>query len=86
MCIASHYIKESGDKELLRMLLEIFENEREEKDMRKLAYECIANVLGKDWMKLPEVNTNTFPKNAIAQEIIAKAHELLAKNEENHRV
>ncbi len=79
MCIAGRYIKESGDKELLRMLLEVFENEREEKITREIAYDSISVALGSDWTVLPQIDIDTFSQNVVAQEIIAKAYELLTK-------
>lgn len=78
MCIAGSYIKETGDKELLRMLLEIFENDGEEKIMREIAYDRISIALGGEWTVLRQIDMDTFPQNLVAQETIVKAHKLLA--------
>ncbi len=79
ICISGEYIKKTGDKECLEILLEIFKNEREPKDIRELAYEMISLALGKDWKDREKVDIDTYPQNLMAQETIAKAYELLAK-------
>ncbi len=74
--IVGRYIRETGDKKCLEILLEIFKNERERRDIRQLAYESIYIALNK------EIDMN--PQNLMTLETLAKAYEQLrnTKNED----
>jgi DNA-binding transcriptional regulator YhcF (GntR family) len=76
--IAGMYIRETNDTSLLRLLLEIFENEKEDEVIRSCAYEAIARAVGRDWNDLPSVRElATLSDEFIDQSVIAQAYQML---------
>jgi len=76
--ISGEYIRTTNDKSLLRLLLDIFENEKEEIEMRSFAYEAIARGIGVNYDQLPPVTVlATFSKDVIDQAVVDEAYRKL---------
>jgi hypothetical protein len=76
--IAEEYIRETHDTCHLKLLLEIFENEKEDEVIRIGAYEAIARAVGRDWNDLPSVREMaTLSDEFIDKSVISQAYQML---------
>jgi hypothetical protein len=80
MGVAGEYVKETGDIECLKILLEIFENKQERNVLRETAYYYICRALGQKHVEISDIHIEDFPQNQSAQEIIAQAYQVLERN------
>ena len=95
MSIAGDFLKENYDRELLYLLLEVFENLGKSTSVREIrdyarsllqsaAYEAIATAMGKKWNEIPD---GDFIEAAIENKqldlldltVIQKAHQMIEK-------
>ena len=52
--IAGEYVRKTKNKEFLRLLLNTFENEKEERMIRMCVYSALLRILGLDWNQIPQ--------------------------------
>jgi hypothetical protein len=67
---AGVYLRENSDKELLKSLLDIFNNSDEKSVVRECAYRAIMIACGKNWKELPSVVKDLDFNKDVDKEII----------------
>lgn len=83
---AGTYIQESGDKSFLKVLLDVYDNEKEDDLNRSFAYEVITRTMGVKSKDLPSVRElATLSPDFINQEIIERARQEFSNSQRKVR-
>ena len=79
--IAGEYLRHSTEPRILRGLLEIFEDEKEEHLLRESAYSALARAMGKEYTEIPSAARTFDLKKDTDQDVLRKAQERLSREE-----
>lgn len=81
LSIAGEYLRNNTDKNLLQKLLEILEDEDEDRLVREVAFSAIARAMGKAYRDIPSAARTVDLRSKTVVDLIEQAKERLSNEE-----